>query len=466
MNPSYGLKFDQSNNIYRFNNHPVKITESDTSYIFKNYDTDEMVFFVDYNQLLYRVSEEDIIKIAILSNGKQMVPSILLMPKNIDLFVHSNIKSNFTSLKYLYAWMRFIIEKINSLHPEGFRPFNQLQIEQIFANLNINEISEENKKCFTDSVNLFDFNSNLEKIFWFDKVLEKYEIVIPSIDTLSSNSIHPREIFILANNLMRYICVWEAANKSIDCVIASNIIFIQFLQDTGSSTNQYSALLPSMCALAVMALTPTTSPNLPRDLDKKANLLFNRAKFNRDDNYGWYRFQMKVKNANAICSRENCFDILQYLFFQFNIFKDQEFDVVLAYMRKVFNFFEKPELYIYVIVFGMSLSSLRVAKPLKNITGIHNLANFDIKNIEIRNVTAELKQNLYKQMKKDISVIFDFIDPYKRYILNLQEINSSFKINNLTDEVLFYFMKTDNSFSELINYILKTILPLVTSQLI
>lgn len=464
MNPSYGLKFDQSNNIYRFNNHPVKITESDTSYIFKNYDTDEMVFFVDYNQLLYRVSEEDIIKIAILSNGKQMVPSILLMPKNIDLFVHSNIKSNFTSLKYLYAWMRFIIEKINSLHPEGFRPFNQLQIEQIFANLNINEISEENKKCFTDSVNLFDFNSNLEKIFWFDKVLEKYEIVIPSIDTLSS--IHPREIFILANNLMRYICVWEAANKSIDCVIASNIIFIQFLQDTGSSTNQYSALLPSMCALAVMALTPTTSPNLPRDLDKKANLLFNRAKFNRDDNYGWYRFQMKVKNANAICSRENCFDILQYLFFQFNIFKDQEFDVVLAYMRKVFNFFEKPELYIYVIVFGMSLSSLRVAKPLKNITGIHNLANFDIKNIEIRNVTAELKQNLYKQMKKDISVIFDFIDPYKRYILNLQEINSSFKINNLTDEVLFYFMKTDNSFSELINYILKTILPLVTSQLI
>lgn len=460
MHTSHGLKFDQR--VYRFNDEPVYITENDTSYIFKNIDNDEMVYFIDYSQLLYKITEEDIIRIALMSRGKQFVPTLLLTPKNLDMFVHTNIKSSLTSLRQLYAWVKFIIEKINGINGE-FRPFNQLQIEQIFENLNINEISDENRKCFSDSVNLFDFNNNINKIFWFNDVIDKYEIVIPTLETLST--IHPRDVFMLANNLMRYICVWEAADKSIDSVIASNIIFIQFLQDTGSSTNNYSAILPCMCALAVTSIIPAPIPREnSKDLNNKAKELFNRAKFNRDDNYGWYKFQMKVKNANNICSREDSLDILQYLFFQFNIFKDQEFDVVLAYMRKVFNFYKKPLLYIYIIVFGLSLSSLRVAKPIKNITGTKNLANFNIENIGIRNVTTELRQHLYKEMKNDVAVIFDFVDPYKSYMLNLQQ--KDFKINNLTDEVLYFFMKSNNSFSELVNYILKTILPLITSQLI
>lgn len=468
MSLAYGLTFDQKSNVYKFNHVPVTVTENDTSYIFKN-NMDEMLYFIDFNQLLYRVSNEEIFRIASMSDGKQTVPTSILMPNNLDTFVHNNVKSNYTSLKQLYAWVRFIIANIisesdNTSESEGFRPFTQLQIEQIFSNLNINEISEENKKCFTDSVNLFDFHKNVKKIFWFGTVLEKYGIVIPTFETLGA--LHPCEVFMLANNIMRYICVWEAADKAIDCVIASNIIFIQFLQDTGSATNQYSAILPCMCALAVSSLSPAADPRISKDFDSKAKLLFNRAKFNRDDNHGWYRFQMKVKNANTICSREDCLDILQYLFFKFNIFKDQQFDVVLAYMRKVFHFYKKSELYIYIIVFGMSLSSLRVAKPIKNITGSKNLANFNIENIEVRSINNEVKQNLYKQMKNDISIIFNFIDPFKCYILNLQETNPAFKINNLTDEVLFYFMKTDNSFSELINYILKTILPLITSQLI
>lgn len=460
MNTSHGLRFDR--HIYKYNDVPVNITENDTSYIFKNIETDEMVFFIDYSQLLYKINEEDIIRIALSSQGKQMVPTVLLMPANLDMFVHTNVKSSLTSLKQLYAWVNLIIEKLNGNNVE-FRPFNQLQIEQIFENLNINEISEENRKCFTDSVNLFDFNNNINKIFWFNEVVEKYEI--PNLENLFKS--HPRDVFMLANNLMRYICVWEAADKNIEYVIASNIIFIQFLQDTGSATNNYSALLPCMCALAVTSIMPATIPHeTSRELSNKAKLLFNRAKFNRDDNYGWYRFQMKVKNANSICSREDCLDILQYLFFQFNIFKDQEFDTVLAYLRRVFNFYRKPELYIYVIVFGLSLSSLRIAKPIKNITGTKNLANFNIENIGIRNVTTELRQNLYKEMKNDVAMIFNFVDPFKDYMLNLQEKNHAFKINNLTDEVLFYFMKTNNSFSELVNYILKTILPLITSQLI
>lgn len=461
MNSCYGLRFDSDNNIYKFNNIPVKITENETSYIFNDFYTDEMIYFIDYSQMLYKVEEENILRIALLSHGKQIVPTVLLMPKNLDMFVHTNIKSNLTSLKQLYAWLKLIIGKINGTMLEEFRPFTRLQIEQIFENLDINEISSENRQCFMDSVNLFDFDNNLKKIFWFDEVIDKYKIDIPNIETL--HTIHPRDAFMLVNNLMRYICVWEAADKNIESVIASNIIFIQFLQDTGSATNHYSALLPCMCALAVTSVIPT---RLTKNTLKEAKLLFNRAKFNRDDNYGWYRFQMKVKNANNICSRGDCLDILQYLFFQFNIFKDHEFDVIIAYMRKVFNFYKKPELYIYVIIFGLSLSSLRVAKPIKNITGTRNLANFNIENIGIRNVTTELRQNLYKEMKNDISVIFNFVDPYKNYMLNLQEKNPSFKINNLTDEVLFYFMKTDNSFSELVNYILKTILPLVTSQLI
>lgn len=473
MFPSHSLKFDQYNNVYKFNGIPVEITENDTSYIFKSIQNNEMIYFIDHSQLLYRISEEDVMRIAIMSLGKQTVPTTLLMPKDIDTFVHTNVKTNFTSLRQLYAWAKFIIGKVNTCSnttpgvtkPEGeFKPFNQLQIEQIFEHLNVNEVSEENKKCFSDSVNLFDFKSNVKKIFWFSEVLDKYGMVIPTLETL--HTVHPREVFMLVNNLMRYVCVWEAADKPIDCVIASNIIFIQFLQDTGSSTNHYSAILPCMCALAVASTSPTKECQISRDLNTKAKMLFNRAKFNRDDNYGWYKFQMKVKNAKSICSREDCLDILQYLFFQFNIFKDHEFDVVLAYMRKVFSFYKKPELYIYIIVFGMSLLSLRVAKPIKNITGTKNLANFNIENIGVRNITTELKQSLYREMKKDVSVIFDFLDPYKSYMLSLQEKNLSFKINNLTDEVLFYFMKTDKFFSELINYILKTVLPLITSQLI
>jgi hypothetical protein len=460
-----GLQFDQTINTYKYNNVPVKITENETSYLFRDFETDELVYFIDYSQLFYKIDNESILKIASMSLGKQIVPTALLMPSDLDTFIHTNIKSNLTSLRQLYAWLRLIIAKINNRPVEEFRPFQKLQIAEVFENLNINEISEENKQCFTDSINLFDFHCNLEKIFWFNTITEKYNLTVPDLDHL--HTLHPRDAFMLANNLMRYICVWEAADKNITAVMASNIIFINFLQDTGSMNNAYTPLLPFMQALAIMSTTPASAPyNLSNTLNQKAKLLFNRGKFNRDDNHGFYRFQMKVKNSNKICSREDCLDILQYLFFKFNIFKDQEFDVVIAYMRKVFYFYKRPELYIYIIVFGLSLLSLRVAKPIKNITGTKNLANFNIENIGVRHINAETKQNLYKEMKNDITTIFNFVDPYKNYMLGLQDTNPSFKVNNLSDEVLFYFMKTNNSFSELVNYILKTVLPLITSQLI
>jgi len=467
----YRLSYNEQYNCVTFNNKPVQITENETSYLFKDTDTNEIVYFLEYSYLL-RISNGDqsnsmyvdIIRIALLSDGLKYVPTILLLP-NKDQFVHNKIPLSLTSLKKFSSWLKLISLNIHGVFDVencNFQPYEKLQIAEIFKSLNFTgEDPDDLKKCLEDSQEMFDFKHNLIKVSWFDRAINKYGSTLPLIEDehAAFTIVDPRFAFLQLNNIMRQICVWEASNFNIESVIASNIVFIYFLQDTNSSTNNYTPLLPILQALLVYNTSPAR-PITNSVLDRRASIIFDKARFNRERHSGLYAFQMKMKGLKDKCNRTDCVELIQQYVFHCTFFNDME--ELCSYIRKALNIFNKPEMYIYVFFFGSILAGLRRAKRQKNITGTHNLSNFNFSNVYAKSrILPNQKEVLIQNIRQDMSAIFDFVDVYIDYMQNIKTTDQ--KIN---DEILFYFMKSNDSISTFVNYLLKTILPLVTSQLV
>lgn len=467
------LIYDVEKCMYTFNGRDLKVSENDTTYLFRDVRSDELVYYLDYSFILNlpRQTEQDehILKIAILSDIGR-VPTAMLMPIGFDSFVHNNAVRNLTSLKRLSAWIVFISQKVNGTYrQQSFTPFEAIQLAKVFEDLNVDTLSDSNRQCIRDSRSIFDFNENLSKMTWFNyQIIAKYGINVPVFDEKDNvfNVLEPSEAFVLANKIMRYVCVWEASNYQLDQVISSNIVFIHFLQDLNASTNSYTALLPIMQALAVYVEKRTVPPSESNELLNKAKTIFRRASFNRNDNRsGLYSFQMRLKNVDPVCNRQDCLEIIRHCFFEHNPFKEEEFDVVIQYLRLVLNKYAKSELYIYVLIYGLSLATLRIAKPVKSPTGIMDLTNFNIDSLEPRKISQEKLTTLKNEMRQDLLVLFEFIKPYYEFLKSLEKSDKNFKIYNITDETLFCFLKTNNKFSEFVDYMMKVVLPLVTSHL-
>jgi len=464
------LTFNEELHTFFYDYRPVFVTESETSYIFKDKETCEIVSFLDYSFLIQLCNNGfndlyvDIMRIALHSDGFMYVPTILLMP-NKDRFVHDKIPNNLTSLKKLFSWLKIIsLLAYNRLDLDNcdFRPYEKLQIAEIFQSINVSpEDPDEIKKCLEESQEIFDFKHNLKKISWFDLAIKKYKSSLPLLED-EKIEIDPRYVFLELNSIMRQICVWEASNYDLERVIASNIVFIYFLQDTNSSTNAYTALLPIMNALFVFNLS-TTRPISNTSLEFQINDIFENARFNRERHSGLYTLHMKLKGLNKKCNRGDCVDLIQYIVAHCTFFKDKGADILNGYLRKCLNQFEKAEMYIYVIIFGSVLAPLRFLKRKQNTN--HNLANLatfgvgdvNVKQYKISNYEKALRQYI----KQDMNIIFDCVDSFVNFMISINP--PELKLN---DEILFCFMKSNDSISKFVTYLIETILPLITAQLV
>src|SRR5436190_9718472 len=486
------VRFDEHRQCLTYDSKPVKVTESETSYIFKDVNNDEIVYFLDYSHLLQVCNNDNynneltmlILRVALLSDGYQIVPTILLLPDR-DRFVHNKVPHSLTSLKKLAAWLEIISLNVYDLYNIDactFQPFEKLQISDILKSIGLNDSGDgeaegggDFKKCLNDSREIFDFKHNLIKITWFPLGLKKYGSKLPIIRDKRTvyELIHPCDAFLEANKLMRQICVWESSNYDMERVIASNIVFIYFLQDTNSSTNAYTPLLPIMQALYVYNTSPTRPVTVGTIEAPRTKSMYDVARFNRERDHGLYRFHLKMKGIQERCNRGDCFNLIAYNSFDFNIFKDREQDQVFAYLRHSLNALNKSEMYIYVLFFGICLVALRFAKPVKNITGMYNLATFEPSNVVSKDLKErrrndksyeehkrQWRNKLSENIRQDMGAIFDFIDIYVDF-MQAADI-TDMKIN---DEILFYFMQTNDGISRFVNYLIQTILPLVTAQL-
>lgn len=476
----YRLDYNEMFQCFTYSGRPVYINENESSYLFLDQETQDLVFYIDYGTLIFLCQSkkkdsnfiQNVFRLALLSNGKKNIPTAILIQGDVDIFVHYNTVTSLTSLYQLEAWFKFISDCVYEKYEVGsnnFIPFEPIQIAKVLESLNLNNVTltEENRKCFNESTELFSFEYNLTKITWFPSVNTKY-VKIPEVLTEESiyRNNHPIDVFSICNKTMRYVLVWEAANYSLESVIASNIVFIYFLQDTGSSTCMYTPLLPILQALAVYNVRPAKLiSSTPTYVKSKANILIKRAKFNKDnDRKGLYRFHMKLKTIHSVCNDKDCLDLLNYTIFDYNVFKNDDPDTILTYLRTTLHEHNKSEMYIYVLLFGLCLSCLRASKPI-NTTEAKNLANFSIENLELKQMSTEKKKLLYNGMKEDINIIFNFITPYINYLTGLEESNTNFKLTQLNDECLFFYMRSQNAFSDFLNYLVQTVLPLITSRI-
>lgn len=482
------IVYEVTSDTFKYLDRTVCITENDTCYLFTDQESGILVHYINYDQLFNLVAlnselSRDILRMALKSEGKQNVPTSILLPlASTDTFVHDRTFSNLSSLRQLSCWVKFISNNMHGTYELGskaFTPFEPLQIGKVFESINVNSFSDEAQKVFDDSLELFDFENNLSKISWFSTALAKYGTILPNIESENINlfnHISPGDAFTLVNEIMAYIFVYEAAKHPMEQIVASNIIFIHFLQDTGSGTNAYRPLLPVMQAAVMYTLMPAIVPsNMSTFLKSKVKYLIEKSKLNKNNNRrGWYKLYMKLKNVQQRCNKSDCMDILQYSLFEYNVFEDETQDVVIAFLRTVLNQHKKAELYVYILQLGFCLASLRIVKPKRIVSSnsigsdveTKNLANFHFMDVEVKRMSTQRRQALYNDLKADLSTIFNFINPYVDYILGLENTNSAaFHFTKINESSFVYFMKTNNSFSELINYILKTILPLVTTHL-
>lgn len=452
--------------ICHFKEAPVTVEESNTSYILRN-NQGSIEGYIDYSTLitncqLLKLEQvnfpfDNIIQMAMMSSGNSFVPTICLLDPTRQ--TDCSLKS-LTSLKRLSKWLHFVSCMCYGESVQ-FEPEEKFPIYNLFKTLNVNfdRLSPDDKDCIGETSTLFDFQTNVESVNWWNLVVSKHRYPLVKYNSWLEcfTNVHPIECFTTLNNLMRIVCVWESPYTHFRSVLSASVVFIYFLHDTNGSLNEYTSILPILQLVAVSASKTTTmSPCLgySEQLIGFAENKYRRAL--KSKSRANYTLHLKVGQlSDKLIVSEVC-DLMEHILRNMSgLFSDCEtFEHLLVYLRTVFSKRNKPELLYYVTVYSFSLLTIRIGKIKSHTT---------LENLELDRVRIKNEEVVKQKIKEDIQIIAEFINPYLEYLTSISQSNPNFDMFVLNDEVIYYFMKSNNKFSHVVEYILKSIIPIITS---
>lgn len=451
-----------------FRDVPVTVEETNTSYILRNkYNGNIIEGYIDYATLitncqLIKLQQvnfpfDNIINMSLASSGNSFVPTICLLDSSQD---NDCSLKTLTSLKRLSKWLHFVSCKCYGEDIQ-FEPEEKFPIYNLFKTLNVNfdRLSENDRDCIGETSTLFDFHTNIKNITWWNLVIHKHKFPLMKYSSWEDNftNVHPIESFTKLNNLMRIMCAWESPYTNFHCVLSATVIFIYFLHDTNSSLNEYTSLLPILQLVAVSAFKTTTmSPFLgySEQLLSFAEKKYRRALKSKCRTN--HNLHLKVNQlSNKLIVSEIC-DLMEYILRNMsNLFSDCEtFDHLLVYLRTIFSKREKPELIYYVTVYSFSLLTIRIGKIKSHVA---------LESLELQRVRIKNEETIKIKIKDDVLILAEFVNPFLEYLTAISQSNPNFDKFTLNDEIIYYFMKSNNKFSYVVEYILKSVLPIVTS---
>lgn len=451
-----------------FDNKPVIVDENETCYILKDINnSDNHIAYIEYSVLLSNsqiiktqgvsFSFDALIGMATVSRGPGNIPTICLIDCN-DF--DSTIKT-FTSVRGLAKWLCFISKKCHRIDDVGFEPEKKFPIYNLInvMNINFDRLNEYDKECFTESSVLFDFKSNLAYIDWWDLVVKKHNYPLRLYNTWTevyAASVTPKECFSILNHVMRLVCVWESPYYPIRNVLAATVVFVYFLHDTGSSLTQYTCIMPILQKIAVSRKMVTSNNDIEPKYARYAMDKYRRAL--KSKNRSCHMLHLKISHITTGFKLYELNDLMYFVLMNMgNLFNDCEsFDHLLAYLKTVFAERKKPELLYYVSVYSLALIIIRLGK----IKSYNLLDNLEMDQIRIKNI-----EPVKKQISLDIQVVCDVVNPFIQFLDTLSASNSLFDEFCLDDETVYYFMQTNDSLTKFIDYILKTILPIISSYI-
>jgi hypothetical protein len=473
----YRIEFDSENNCF-WNKTPATITENETCYIIKDKFSGLELAFIEYADLvgkckllildpennnnnttcdnLKHMFFDKIIRMALASDKDANVPTACLL----DLDSNSHfIPSTKTSLKRLANWNKFIsrlclsdanvvIENLPSFMPEEKIYMGNLLN---MLNLNVERLNAEDKECITSSAAIFDFYTNLERITWWNLVKDKHQIDISNYESYT-----PAECVFQLNRIMRIVCVWEAPYVNLKEFLSCCIIFMYYVHDLNLGINEYTTALPILQFLASIRHKLTAEPTTAEY--SESYITYARNKYDqaiRTKNRTSHTLHLKV--AQLEMRPGDMIDLAHFIVEHMSeIICDcgDSFEGVLVYLKLVFFRRAKCEMMYYIAVYSTILAIIRLGK-IKSIRETDEIGGIRVKNWE----QLKLQTNL------DVKMIFSALTPFANFLDSISKANSNFNQFCLDDETIFYYLKNSMSLNEFVDYVLRYIMPIITSYI-